>query len=92
MRASPALLRARAPYIVKNAITGTAVCALVISICKLQILTRVVQGLTDSDAYTIKAISQDEFEDVVVPDEPIKRPQAASTTESVQQAVASRKS
>ncbi|KAF2742609.1 hypothetical protein M011DRAFT_371458, partial [Sporormia fimetaria CBS 119925] len=57
MRAQPALLRARAPYIVKNTITGAAVCTLVISIY----------------AYTIRAISQDEFEDVVVPDEPLKR-------------------
>lgn len=33
MRAQPALLRARAPYLVKNTITGMAVCGLVISIC-----------------------------------------------------------
>lgn len=33
MRASPALLRARAPYLVKNTITGAAVVTLVISIC-----------------------------------------------------------
>lgn len=33
MRASPALLRARAPYLVKNTITGFAICALVIGIC-----------------------------------------------------------
>ncbi|KAF2799412.1 hypothetical protein K505DRAFT_65658 [Melanomma pulvis-pyrius CBS 109.77] len=78
MRASPALLRARAPYLVKNTITGFAICALVIGIY----------------SYTINVISQDEFEDVVVPAEPMTRPQAAqppSATESVKQAVAARK-
>lgn len=33
MRASPALLRARAPYLLKNTITGFAICSLVIGIC-----------------------------------------------------------
>ncbi|KAK3208869.1 hypothetical protein GRF29_77g2254620, partial [Pseudopithomyces chartarum] len=82
MKASPALLRARAPYLIKNTITGFAICTLVIGIY----------------TYTINVISQDEFEDVVVPDEPVKRsilqmqPQPQqSTTQSVQQAVAARK-
>lgn len=35
MRASPALLRARAPYLLKNTITGFAICSLVIGICKI---------------------------------------------------------
>jgi cytochrome c oxidase assembly factor 3 len=35
MRASPALLRTRAPYLVKNTITGIAICSLVIGICAL---------------------------------------------------------
>jgi hypothetical protein len=38
MRASPALLRARAPYLIKNTITGFAICTLVIGICMAQIL------------------------------------------------------
>ncbi|KAF2682396.1 hypothetical protein K458DRAFT_58103 [Lentithecium fluviatile CBS 122367] len=76
MRAQPALLRARAPYLVKNTLTGIAICSLVIGIY----------------AYTINVISQDEFDDVIVPDEPIKRPvQQPSTTQSVQQAIAARK-
>ncbi|KAF1975620.1 hypothetical protein BU23DRAFT_578904 [Bimuria novae-zelandiae CBS 107.79] len=80
MRASPALLRARAPYLVKNTITGFAICSLVIGIY----------------TYTINVISQDEFEDVIVPDEPLKRSIAQmqpqpSTTQDVQQAVAARK-
>ena len=36
MRASPALLRARAPYLVKNTITGFAICSLVIGICTIR--------------------------------------------------------
>ncbi|KAH6638004.1 hypothetical protein C7974DRAFT_411452 [Boeremia exigua] len=76
MRASPALLRARAPYLLKNTITGFAICSLVIGIY----------------TYTINAISQDEFEDVIVPDEPLVRSQQpAGTTAAVQQAVAARK-
>ncbi|KAF2252974.1 hypothetical protein BU26DRAFT_560321 [Trematosphaeria pertusa] len=76
MRAQPALLRARAPYLIKNTITGFVICSLVIGIY----------------TYTINVISQDEFDDVIVPDEPIKRPaQQPSTTESVQQAMAARK-
>ncbi|KAJ4372326.1 hypothetical protein N0V83_004100 [Neocucurbitaria cava] len=78
MRASPALLRARAPYLVKNTITGFAICSLVIGI---------------SDTYTINAISQDEFDDVIVPDEPVQRPaqQSLGTTQALQQAVEARK-
>jgi hypothetical protein len=33
MRASPALLRTRAPYLIKNTLTGLAICGLVIGIC-----------------------------------------------------------
>ncbi|KAF2467505.1 uncharacterized protein BDR25DRAFT_305540 [Lindgomyces ingoldianus] len=75
MRASPALLRARAPYLVKNTITGIAICGVAIGIY----------------SYTIRVISQDEFDDVIVPDEPVKHPQASSTTEGVKQAVAAGK-
>ncbi|KAH7399355.1 hypothetical protein BKA66DRAFT_565436 [Pyrenochaeta sp. MPI-SDFR-AT-0127] len=77
MRASPALLRARAPYLIKNTITGFAICTLVIGIY----------------SYTINAISQDEFEDVIVPDKPLGRSaqQSLGTTQAVQQAVDARK-
>jgi cytochrome c oxidase assembly factor 3 len=40
MRASPALLRTRAPYLVKNTITGIAICSLVIGICALPFTPR----------------------------------------------------
>jgi len=33
MRAQPALLRARAPYLIKNTLTGFAICGLVVGIC-----------------------------------------------------------
>ena len=45
-----------------------------------------------ADTYTINAISQDEFDDVVVPDAPIvQSQQPAGATAAVQQAVAARK-
>ncbi|KAK4251175.1 hypothetical protein C7999DRAFT_28204 [Corynascus novoguineensis] len=55
-RQSPALIRARRPYLVKNTLTGLALGAFALSVY----------------AYTIHAIGQDEFEDVKVPDVPIK--------------------
>ncbi|KAI4617943.1 hypothetical protein J4E81_003219 [Alternaria sp. BMP 2799] len=76
MRASPALLRTRAPYLIKNTITGFAICTLVVGIY----------------TYTINAISQDEFEDVIVPDKPLDRAaQPLGTTQALQQAVEARK-
>jgi hypothetical protein len=33
MRAAPALLRTRAPYLIKNTITGFAIASLVVGIC-----------------------------------------------------------
>ncbi|KAH9887861.1 hypothetical protein F4778DRAFT_786228 [Xylariomycetidae sp. FL2044] len=53
-RQSPALIRARRPYLVKNAVLGAGISAFAIGIY----------------VYTIKAIGQDEFEDVKVPDAP----------------------
>jgi cytochrome c oxidase assembly factor 3 len=92
MRASPALLRARAPYLIKNTITGFCICSLVIGICMPPAGMYLDWSLTTPDAYTINVISQDDFGDVVVPDEPLKRPaQQPGTTQSVQQAVAARK-
>ncbi|KAG7293292.1 hypothetical protein NEMBOFW57_003338 [Staphylotrichum longicolle] len=55
-RQSPALIRARRPYLVKNAVVGLAISAFAISIY----------------AYTLRAIGQDEFDDVKVPDAPAK--------------------
>ncbi|RHZ72615.1 hypothetical protein CDV55_106682 [Aspergillus turcosus] len=51
-RAGAALLRARRPYLFKNALTGLGLVAFTISVY----------------AYTIRAVGQDEFSDVKVPD------------------------
>lgn len=92
MRASPALLRARAPYLLKNTITGFAICSLVIGICMDPEMLAHDLCLQSADTYTINAISQDEFEDVIVPDEPIVRSQQPTgTTAAVQQALDARK-
>jgi len=93
MRASPALLRARAPYILKNTISGVAICALVVGICTLHVPPIHDLGSHCIDSYTINAISQDEFEDVVVPDKPLDRSaqQSLGTAQALQQAVDARK-
>ncbi|KAI9702061.1 MAG: hypothetical protein M1836_001405 [Candelina mexicana] len=57
-RQSPALIRARQPYLVKNALTGMAIFGFVISVY----------------AFTIKAVAQDDFEDVAIPDAPAQPP------------------
>ncbi|PYH72361.1 uncharacterized protein BO88DRAFT_402592 [Aspergillus vadensis CBS 113365] len=56
-RAGAALLRARRPYLFKNAFTGLALVSFTISVY----------------AYTIRAVGQDEFSDVKIPDEPAKK-------------------
>jgi len=58
-RQSPALIRARRPYLAKNAVVGLGVASFAIGVY----------------AYTLWAIGQDEFEDVKVPDAPASRRQ-----------------
>jgi len=61
---SAALIRARRPYLIKNALTGLALfgfCGFVYS-------------------FTIRAVSQDDFEDVKVPDAPVQSPQPGAST------------
>jgi len=53
---SPALIRARRPYLIKNALTGVGIFAFAIGVY----------------AFTINAVKQDDFEDVKVPDAPIQ--------------------
>ncbi|KAI9897527.1 hypothetical protein N3K66_007383 [Trichothecium roseum] len=55
-RQGPALIRARRPYLFKNAITGLGLGAVVGAIYY----------------YTLQAVGQDDFEDVKVPDAPHK--------------------
>ncbi|MCJ1246154.1 hypothetical protein MMC30_003359 [Trapelia coarctata] len=53
-RQTAALIRARQPYLIKNMITGTALFAFTIGVY----------------AFTINAVSQDDFSDVQIPDAP----------------------
>ncbi|KAJ4525834.1 hypothetical protein HRR83_001023 [Exophiala dermatitidis] len=53
-RAGAALNRARRPYLFKNLITGACIFSFAIGVF----------------AFTLKAVGQDNFEDVVVPDAP----------------------
>ncbi|KAI4160725.1 MAG: hypothetical protein L6R39_000184 [Caloplaca ligustica] len=62
-RQGPALIRARQPFLVKNIFTGLAIVTFVISVY----------------AFTIKAISQDDFSDVEIPDAPRQLPQTPHT-------------
>ncbi|KUI66305.1 Cytochrome c oxidase assembly factor 3, mitochondrial [Cytospora mali] len=78
---SAALLRARRPYLVKNAITGLGVAGIAVGVCtSTPFLFHVHPGErknTDplADVYTITAVGQDEFEDVKVPDVPVQQAQ-----------------
>ncbi|KAF1826120.1 uncharacterized protein K489DRAFT_386580 [Dissoconium aciculare CBS 342.82] len=59
-RPSASLYRARQPYLVKNAITGLCIFAFVAGVY----------------TFTIRAVGQDDFSDVTVPDAPVKPAQA----------------
>jgi cytochrome c oxidase assembly factor 3 len=70
LRQGPALIRARKPYLVKNAVLGLGLWTLVGGVCTSH-PTRLQDLPTDpADWYTLKAVGQDEFEDVKVPDAP----------------------
>jgi cytochrome c oxidase assembly factor 3 len=73
-RQSAALIRARRPYVFKNALTGVSIFAFAIGVCMLFIHPNDVHMLNalPTDAFTIRAVAQDEFEDVKVPDGPRK--------------------
>jgi len=57
-RQSAALIRARRPYIFKNLATGAVIISFAVGVF----------------AFTLKAVGQDNFEDVIVPDEPAEPP------------------
>ncbi|KAI9728265.1 MAG: hypothetical protein M1834_007758 [Cirrosporium novae-zelandiae] len=61
-RPSAALIRARRPYLIKNIVTGTAIFAFTLGVY----------------AWTIHAVSQDEFEDVIVPPAPSEQPNTST--------------
>ncbi|RDA84635.1 hypothetical protein CP532_5726 [Ophiocordyceps camponoti-leonardi (nom. inval.)] len=54
LRQGPALIRARRPYLFRNSLTGLGL----------------VLFITGIYTYTLKAVGQDEFADVKVPDAP----------------------
>ncbi|KAK7745425.1 hypothetical protein SLS53_002923 [Cytospora paraplurivora] len=60
---SASLIRARRPYLVKNAITGLGVAGIAIGVY----------------IYTLRAVGQDDFEDVKVPDVPVTQAQELNT-------------
>ncbi|EED16067.1 conserved hypothetical protein [Talaromyces stipitatus ATCC 10500] len=53
-RAGAALLRARRPYLVRNTLTGLGLCGFVVGVY----------------VFTIRAVGQEDFSDVVVPPAP----------------------
>ncbi|KAF7116277.1 hypothetical protein CNMCM5793_004353 [Aspergillus hiratsukae] len=88
--AGAALLRARRPYLFRNALTGLGLVAFTISVCTYSsgppLLDVSVQNARREalfahtrrnflDAYTIRAVGQDEFSDVKVPDTPAQQKQ-----------------
>ncbi|TPX16567.1 uncharacterized protein E0L32_003861 [Thyridium curvatum] len=84
-RQSPALIRARRPYLVKNAVLGAGIAAFAIGVCTfrghLQDFSRdraMKLTILAADAYTIHIIGQDEFEDVKVPAAPAQQAQQAA--------------
>jgi cytochrome c oxidase assembly factor 3 len=83
-RQGASLVRARRPYLVKNAVTGLALTGIVAGICKYNLVPP-PDHLCDiprysprpfansnilTDTYTMRQVGQDDFEDVKVPDAP----------------------
>jgi len=62
-RQTAALIRARQPYLVRNILTGTTIFAFAIGVY----------------AFTIKAVAQDDFSDVPMPDAPVQPAHASNT-------------
>ncbi|KAL2758825.1 hypothetical protein ACRALDRAFT_1092538 [Sodiomyces alcalophilus JCM 7366] len=62
LRQGPALIRARKPYLVKNTVVGLGLTAIVGAVYW----------------YTLKAVGQDDFSDVKVPDAP-KEPERSKS-------------
>ncbi|KAL8632122.1 hypothetical protein Q9189_002146 [Teloschistes chrysophthalmus] len=62
-RMGPALIRARKPFMIKNIVTGIGIASFVIGVY----------------AFTIKAVAQDDFSDVQIPDVPEQPPHTPHT-------------
>ncbi|KAF2836326.1 hypothetical protein M501DRAFT_980363 [Patellaria atrata CBS 101060] len=63
-RQSEALIRARRPYLIKNALTGLSLFCFAVGVY----------------SFTINAVAQDEFEDVIVPDKPVQSAHAPNAS------------
>ncbi|KAK3690787.1 hypothetical protein LTR37_018961 [Vermiconidia calcicola] len=72
-RPAAALYRARQPYLVRNAVTGVCIVGFVAA----------VRGI---DTWTIKAIGQDDFSDIAVPDAPAQPPHTPNASAGVRSA------
>ncbi|EPE09257.1 hypothetical protein F503_07033 [Ophiostoma piceae UAMH 11346] len=79
MRQSPALIRARRPYLVKNAVLGLGITAVAVGVSDRSEEARSARRgwatyrehtANNADAYTITIVGQDDFSDVKVPTEP----------------------
>jgi cytochrome c oxidase assembly factor 3 len=85
-RQSEALIRARRPFLVRNILTGVGIFSFAIGVCKYVVVLMEYSANGDTDAFTIKAVAQDDFEDVKVPDAPLQPPKTpnvgASSTSS----------
>ncbi|KAJ9500518.1 hypothetical protein LTR99_000559 [Exophiala xenobiotica] len=83
-RTGAALNRARRPYLFKNMVTGVAIFSFAIGVCTQALRTlfsvciyRHHYPLTlapKTVAFTLRAVGQDRFEDVIVPDAPGAQP------------------
>ena len=76
------LIRARRPYLVRNALTGIGMFGFCIGICEF-VICRFFGCIIDApflDSYTILAVSQDDFDDVQVPAAPEQLPRAGAST------------
>lgn len=98
-RPTAALYRARQPYLVRNAITGLAIFGFVAGVCTWQAskqllnnprasINTIDRSLTNQhlDTWTIKAIGQDDFSDVPIPDAPLQPAAAAPHASTVRSA------
>ncbi|GAB7364973.1 hypothetical protein MBLNU230_g5756t2 [Neophaeotheca triangularis] len=88
-RPSAALYRARQPYLVKNAVTGLCIIGFVAGVCTLENVAYRGQGQdtkSSADTWTLKAVGQDDFSDIPMPDVPAQPAQAPHASGNVKSA------
>ncbi|KAF8252900.1 hypothetical protein K440DRAFT_627043 [Wilcoxina mikolae CBS 423.85] len=67
LRQGQSMIRARRPFVVKNALTGLAIVGFTAAVY----------------IYTIRAVAQDNFEDVPIPDAPAQSPRSRPASSSI---------